>query len=129
MTPSGVGILQLIVSTQVGGGPDHVRVLTGWLRARGWQPTVAGPADGPLFGRFRDAGIDIVDVPMRALRPRTFRMLRQLVRTRNIRLVHSHGKGAGLYGRLLARTQGVHAVHTFHGIHFEQYGPARRAAG
>jgi glycosyltransferase involved in cell wall biosynthesis len=128
MSGAGVGVLELIVSTQAGGGPDHVMALTQSLGARGWRPTVAGPADGPAFARFRAAGIDIVEVPTRALRLGTFASLRRLVRDRDIRLVHSHGKGAGVYGRLLARTLGVRAVHTFHGIHFERYGAARRAA-
>jgi glycosyltransferase involved in cell wall biosynthesis len=35
--------------------------------------------------------------------------------------VHSHGKGAGFYGRLVARACGIPAVHSFHGIHFERY--------
>src|SRR5205814_1603995 len=43
-------------------------------------------------------------------------------------LVHSHGKGAGLYGRLAARITGVPAIHTFHGIHFERYAAPARAA-
>jgi glycosyltransferase involved in cell wall biosynthesis len=128
MSANGIGVLQLLVSTQAGGGPQHVLTLSRWLRARGWRPVVAGPADGPVFGRFRDAGIDIVEAPTRGLSPRTFLRLRRLVRARGIRLVHSHGKGAGLYARLLARTQGLHAVHTFHGIHFERYGGIGRAA-
>jgi glycosyltransferase involved in cell wall biosynthesis len=128
MNVHGAAVLQVIVSTQAGGGPHHVLALVRWLRARGWQPLVAGPADGPLFQRFREAGVDIVAVPTRVLDPRTLLTLMRLVRTRNIRLVHSHGKGAGVYGRLLARLQGVHAVHTFHGLHFERYGRLRRAA-
>jgi glycosyltransferase involved in cell wall biosynthesis len=128
MSADGAVVLQLIVSTQAGGGPGHVLALARWLRARGWQPVVAGPADGPLFQRFGDAGIDIVRVPTRVIAPRTLVTLMRLVRARNVRIVHSHGKGAGVYGRLLARLQGVHAVHTFHGIHFERYGGLRRAA-
>src|SRR5207302_644364 len=37
-------------------------------------------------------------------------------------------KGAGLYGRLVARVLGVPAVHTLHGLHFERYGTVARAA-
>src|SRR5262249_44158287 len=36
-------------------------------------------------------------------------------------VVHSHGKGAGLYGRIAARLTGAAAIHTFHGIHHEGY--------
>jgi glycosyltransferase involved in cell wall biosynthesis len=45
-----------------------------------------------------------------------------------VRLVHSHGKGAGLHARLAARLTGVPAIHTLHGIHYERYrGPVRAA--
>ena len=50
------------------------------------------------------------------------------MRQRGIRLIHSHGKGAGLYGRVAGRLGGVPAVHTFHGIHFERYAAPARAA-
>src|SRR5207249_2332245 len=45
----------------------------------------------------------------------------RLIRRLGIEVVHTHGKGAGLHGRLAARWTGVAAVHTFHGIHYERY--------
>jgi glycosyltransferase involved in cell wall biosynthesis len=125
---SGVVVLQLLVSTQPGGGPQHVLALATWLRARGWQPLVAGPRDGALFERFRESGIDTVELATNRLRPATLLRLVRLARARGVRLIHSHGKGAGLYGRLAARALGVPAVHTLHGLHFETYGALARAA-
>ena len=46
-------VLELLVSTQPGGGPQHVLAVASWLRARRWRPIVAGPRDGALFDRFR----------------------------------------------------------------------------
>jgi glycosyltransferase involved in cell wall biosynthesis len=123
-----VTILELVVSTQPGGGPQHVLDLSAGLRALGWRPIVAGPHDGSLFERFGAAGIDIAELRTDRLRPATLRRLTRLLRDRSVRLVHSHGKGAGLYGRLAARLLGVPAMHTFHGIHFERYGPVARGA-
>jgi glycosyltransferase involved in cell wall biosynthesis len=117
-----VPILQLVVSTQPGGGPQHVLALAAWLRARRWRPIVAGPRDGALFERFAECGIETVELATNRLRPGTLFALRRLVRARGVRLIHSHGKGAGLYGRLAARALGVPAVHTLHGLHFEGYG-------
>ena len=37
-------------------------------------------------------------------------------RSRNIDIIHSHGRGAGLYGRLLALFWGK-SIHTFHGVY------------
>jgi len=47
--------------------------------------------------------------------------VRRLIGERRIELVHSHGKGAGLYGRLAARRAGIPSIHTFHGIHYARY--------
>lgn len=52
----------------------------------------------------------------------------ELVRGRGVSVIHSHGKRAGVHGRLAARLTGIPAVHTFHGIHFERYAPPARAA-
>jgi glycosyltransferase involved in cell wall biosynthesis len=45
----------------------------------------------------------------------------RLIRRFDIAVVHSHGKGPGLYGRLAAWWTGAAAVHTFHGIHYASY--------
>src|SRR5439155_1728318 len=101
MTPSPGPILELLVSTQPGGGPQHVLAVATWLRARRWRPIVAGPRDGALFDRFRESGIETVELATDRLRPRTLLALRRLVSERGVSLIHSHGKGAGLYGRLV----------------------------
>jgi glycosyltransferase involved in cell wall biosynthesis len=124
----GASVLELVVSTRPGGGPQHVLDLAGGLRAGGWRPIVAGPRDGALFDRFAAAGVEAVELATDRLRPATLLRLAVLVRRRGVALVHSHGKGAGLYGRLVARVTGVPAIHTLHGIHFERYGAARRRA-
>jgi glycosyltransferase involved in cell wall biosynthesis len=121
-------VLELIVSTQPGGGPQHVLALATGLRARGWRPVVAGPRDGVLFERFRASGVEIVEAATRRFSPLTLARLVRLGRRVGPRVVHSHGKGAGLYGRLVARRLGVPAVHTFHGIHYERYPAPARAA-
>lgn len=124
----GLRVLQLLVSTQPGGGPRHVLDLVLGLQALGWRAVVAGPRDGAMFDHFGQAGVDVVELRTDRLRPATVLRLSRLVRARDIRLIHSHGKGAGVYGRLVARMHGLPAVHTFHGIHFEGYRAAARVA-
>jgi glycosyltransferase involved in cell wall biosynthesis len=65
--------------------------------------------------------VDLVTLPTDRLEPLTLLRLVRLIRARGVRLVHSHGKGAGLYGRLAARVVGLPAIHTFHGLHYEGY--------
>jgi glycosyltransferase involved in cell wall biosynthesis len=101
--------------------------LSSRLRDHGFAPVVAGPAGGTLAAVFRDAGVEVIDVPTDRLTPGAIGRLVQVIRARGIRLVHTHGKGAGLHGRLAARAVGIPAVHTFHGIHFEGYAAPKRA--
>lgn len=127
MTVTPGPVLHVVVSMKPGGGPQHVGLLAHGLRARGWTPIVAGPADGAALDAFVKAGIEMVELATDRLQPATLWRLVELVRRRGIGLVHSHGKGAGFYGRLAAWVAGVPAVHTFHGIHFERYGGVGRA--
>jgi glycosyltransferase involved in cell wall biosynthesis len=123
-----IPILQVLVSTRVGGGPQHVLTVARGLRARGWRSIVAGPADGPLFARLDEAGVETAAVRTDRLAPGALLRLVRLIHRHRVRLVHSHGKGAGLHGRLAARLTGVPAVHTLHGIHYERYPAPARAA-
>jgi glycosyltransferase involved in cell wall biosynthesis len=121
-----IPVLQVLVSTRAGGGPQHVLAAALGLRAHGWRSIVAGPADGPLAERFRAAGVETATLRTDRLGPLTLLRLTRLIRRRGVRLVHSHGKGAGIHARLAARLTGVPAVHTLHGIHYERYpAPAR----
>lgn len=124
---SAVPVLEVVVSTSPGGGPTQVLALAPRLRALGFEPIVAGPMNGALAPAFRDDGIEVVDVRTDRLAPGAIGTLVQLIRARGVRLVHTHGKGAGLHGRLAARAAGVPVVHTFHGVHFESYRAPTRA--
>jgi glycosyltransferase involved in cell wall biosynthesis len=121
-------VLQLVVSTALGGGPKHVLDVVTRLDPRRFVPLVAGPPDGPMFARFEKAGIETHAARLDRLDPVTLVRLCRLARRRGVHLVHSHGKGAGVYGRLAARVLGVPAVHTFHGLHHESYGAVARHA-
>jgi glycosyltransferase involved in cell wall biosynthesis len=97
------------------------------LRTQGFRSIVAGPNDGPMLEHFRAAGVEISTLRTDRLEPLTLIRLVRLIRRRGVRLVHSHGKGAGVYGRLAGRLARVPAVHTFHGIHYERYAAPVRA--
>lgn len=95
--------------------------LTRRLPSREFTVVVGAPPDGPFFDRFRSLGVEVVGLALNRLGPRTLAAVARLVRERGIQVIHSHGKGAGLYGRLAARWTGVPALHTFHGIHYAKY--------
>lgn len=123
-----ISVVQVLVTSRPGGGPQHVLAASLGLRARGWRPIIAAPPGGAMFARFREAGLDTVALGADRLAPATLLRLVRLIRACGARLVHSHGKGAGLHGRLAARLTGVPAIHTLHGLHYERYAPPVRAA-
>lgn len=129
VAPAGrIAVLELLVSSHLGGGPAHVEALVRRLDPAEFAVTVGAPAGGPFVERFRAAGADVVEVAADRLSPRTLARVGRLIRARGAAVVHSHGKGAGLYGRLAARRAGAAAVHTFHGLHYAGYPPGARAA-
>jgi glycosyltransferase involved in cell wall biosynthesis len=117
-----VRVLELLVSTDLGGGPAHVRDLIAGLAGPSFRFTVAGPAGGSLIPALTAAGADFEPIAADRLSLGALRDTIRLVRARRIQIIHSHGKGAGLYGRIAARLTGAASIHTFHGIHPEGYG-------
>lgn len=124
--PGPLRVLHLLVSTTLGGGPKHVFDLIRRLPKEEFSVVIGAPADGPFFERFRSLGVEVAELPLNQLRPWTLAAVGRLVRDHRIQVVHSHGKGAGLYGRLVGWWTGVPALHTFHGIHYSHYPPGLR---
>jgi glycosyltransferase involved in cell wall biosynthesis len=123
-----IRVLQLLTSTALGGGPRQVLHLVRHLPASEFRLAVAGPWDARLAADLRAAGVELAEAAVDALCafPLTLRRVWRLVRDTRADVVHTHGKGAGLYGRVAARLAGVPSVHTFHGIHYESYSRAGR---
>ena len=119
--PGRLTVLELLVSTELGGGPRHVYDLVGALPREHFRVVVAAPPDGPFFERFRQIGCAVESVPLGRLRPGTLGHVVRLVRAHRVDVIHSHGKGAGLYARLAGWWTAVPVVHTFHGIHYRKY--------
>lgn len=123
-----IKILAITVRADIGGGPEHLFQL---LRAYGSRAAVmvACPDDAPYFARYQGLAnvTEVVEIPHRRFQLSTLMQLRALVKAQGVQVIHSHGKGAGLYGRLLAALTGVPCLHTFHGLHVGEYGPAKRA--
>jgi glycosyltransferase involved in cell wall biosynthesis len=122
-----VNVLHITLSARQGGGPEHLYQLVQGLPAH-VHSFIASPDEPPYIVRYqRVAGIDhIVHVPHRKVSFGALRAVISFIRDNRIHIVHSHGKGAGLYGRIAALLTGCKSVHTFHGIHI-QYGFAASA--
>jgi glycosyltransferase involved in cell wall biosynthesis len=123
-----MNVLFITVRADIGGGPEHLFQLL-LHKPASVNAFVACPNDKPYRDRFESlvGRAHMTEVPHRAFSMRAFFDLARFIKTHKIDVVHSHGKGAGLYARLLRIVTGVHVVHTFHGLHIGDYGRAKRA--
>lgn len=120
-------ILIICTSSEVGGGTEHVwRLLTGLDKNR-FRVVLAVPNNGPYFSKFKNIkSIEVVDLPVRSVNPKVLYDLWNLGRKYKVELIHSHGKGAGIYSRPVGLLLGKPVIHTLHGIHYQAYRPIYR---
>lgn len=115
-------VLEITASAGYGGGPQHLFELISHLSGK-VLVDVACPRQEPYWSRYEKAiKGKLVEIPERRFELRAVLKLIRHVREREIDLLHSHGKGAGVYGRVVSMLTGVPLVHTPHGIHLDHYG-------
>ncbi|MBD0833812.1 glycosyltransferase [Aestuariibaculum suncheonense] len=113
-------ILLVTVRADIGGGPIHVNELIEGIDHDSFKLFLGCPFEGYMYdecwknsSRIRG----LVKIPYRSFSLRYFLHLKAFVKRHKIDIVHSHGKGAGVYSRLLRLTsKKVIVIHTFHGI-------------
>lgn len=113
--------MYIIGSTRMGGVP----LLTYSIAIRlkdNFNLVLIAPNDGPYFDKFKQAGVKVIDLPIRGLNPLLPFIIARHIKENTISLVHTHGKAAGLHGRIASLLADKPAIHSFHGIHFKQYG-------
>lgn len=122
-------ILFLTLRSDWGGAPKHIDILSKNIDSE-FQIYFAAPISEP-FGKewFTTYGKD----RFFELKHRSFSLLKLwnlalFIKRNNIRVVHAHGKGAGLYARLikLLLLSKVKVIFTFHGLHIAQYSPLKK---
>lgn len=120
-------VLLLSSRSDFGGGPEHLRNLLKGLEGR-VEFYVASPLSAPYYQIFIEfVGVDKhISIPHRKFSFSALYSLLKFVRRNDIDIVHSHGKGAGSYSRILAFISGRVCVHTYHGFHVREYGPVKK---
>ncbi len=106
-------------TTLPGGGPEHIYQLLKQLNRNEWEIFVCTVQDGSYWGKFNLLGIKTYDLILRNLSIHTPFKLFSILRKEKPDLIHTHGKGPGLYGRIIGRLLSIPVVHTFHGFHYE----------
>lgn len=119
-------VLLVSVRADHGGGPRHVERLLRHLPDH-IEAHVACPNEPPYHDRFRQLTQSrALEIPHRRFDLSSALSLAAYVRRNGIDVIHTHGKGAGLYGRLASILSGCPCLHTPHGVHVGEYGALSR---
>jgi glycosyltransferase involved in cell wall biosynthesis len=110
-------ILLIGVSSDAGGGTKHLFSLIRFLLSKDFKVSLIIPNNGPLFQDFESLGINLFDIDTRKLSLKSLSRIIFILKQLSPDLIHTHGKGAGIYGRLSNLFWGSKSIHTFHGFY------------
>jgi len=123
-------ILFITLRADHGGGPKHVDLLINNLSSE-IEIYLACPQDRPYYDLWNESKKvkDIFILPHRKFSVKKFLGLNKFIKDNDIEIVHSHGKGAGIYSRILKiLNPRLKIVHTLHGVHIGEYGFFKKSA-
>lgn len=115
-----MNILFITLRSDPGGGPKHLELLVRNISKK-YNIFIASPEDEPFYSKFNEASPN----PVFILGHRKFSFIKafELIRyckQHQIDIIHSHGKGAGVYGRVVKAFIDIKHIHTPHGIHTDK---------
>ena len=109
-----------------GGGPKHIATLMNSLRGS-HEFLVAAPESGHYSDVFSQTSLARFYLPHRRFSIFAFFRLCAFARRYRVDVIHSHGRGAGYYSRLVRMIlPGVKVIHTHHGFYFQRLDGIKR---
>ena len=123
-------ILFITLRADHGGGPKHIDLLINNLSSE-IEIYLACPQDKPYYDLWSKSKKikDIFALPHRKFSVKKLLELNKFIKDNDIGIVHSHGKGAGIYSRILKiLNPRLKIVHTLHGVHIGEYGLLKKSA-
>lgn len=120
-------VLHIIARADHGGAPENILRQVVYSRAS-IEHHIACPRTPPYWDRYSELlGIErLIEIPYRRFSLAAARALINECRRREFDILHSHGFGGGMYGRLARLGTGVPCLHTFHGFfHHVERGATR----
>jgi len=115
-----INILFISSRADTGGGPLQMFDIISNIDRGRFTPFAALPDEEPFYNKIEAAGVKTLAIKKRSVSIADIIKLIKFVYSNNIDILHSHGKGAGIYSRLLkVFCPRLKVVHTFHGFHFD----------
>lgn len=114
--PGPTTVLFICTRTDAGIAPKQIIDIVNVIRPLGIKSFIASPMNPPFGFELKRVANKMINIPSRDFSILAlFRLRRQIVKY-GINVIHSHGRTAGVYSRLLGIMTGVHVIHSFHGI-------------
>ena len=82
------------------------------------EPVICSYDDGPYWNKFKNLTTKAYSIPLRKLSLSSWLKLRSILNKEKPDLIHTHGKGPGLYGRIAGWLFRIPVIHSFHGFHY-----------
>jgi glycosyltransferase involved in cell wall biosynthesis len=101
----------------MGGGPQHIFNLISSLNQFNFY--IAAPNSGFFVNKFRNHSKGFLELPYRTFSIQSLLNLIRAIKNWDIDLIHSHGRGAGVFSRIAGALTNVPVIHTHHGFFFE----------
>lgn len=124
MTPSGfsgpTSILLITARSDSGPAPKTVNELIRVLKAEGLRIFVASPVHPPYGYEFKKTGDKFIPIPHREFSLNALWRMYKSVKKHSVTIIHSHGRTAGVYSRLLGLLTKAAVVHSYHGVSGEK---------
>lgn len=114
--PGPTTILFICTRTDGGIAPKQIIDIVNVIRPSGIKCFIASPMSPPFGFELKRAADKLINIPARDFSiGALFRLRRQILKY-GINVIHSHGRTAGVYSRLLGIMTKVSVIHSFHGI-------------
>lgn len=111
-------VLEISVRSDIGGGPKHLLDLLSYNQSE-HKLFCAIPFGYDLSEQIKAKAAESIEIPHRSFSLIVLLKLIKFCKKNNITVVHSHGRGAGYYSRLM-KLFGFKVIHTLHGVHIEK---------
>ncbi len=120
VTPDGflgpTTVLFVTARSDAGPAPKHMIDLMIMLKKAGFRVVVASPSNPPYGFEFKKLADKFILIPNRKFTLSTLFYLKKQIKKHKVNVVHSHGRTAGVYSRLLGKMTGISIVHSPHGV-------------
>lgn len=117
--PGPATVLLITARSDAGRPPQHIIELIRTLKNTGIRVFVASPVNPPYGYELKKLADKFIPIPHREFSFSAMLRVRKSILKHHINIIHSHGRTAGVYSRLLGLMTNASVVHTYHGIQSE----------